>query len=83
MLKLIALVLALATAAAGCGPRAGTLEAANDGARRHEHDVHPVLGNGTLVPVRSGSKPNLPWPQFDVSSYTATVDYETPARASR
>ena len=32
-----------------------------------------------MVPVRSAPNPTLPWPRFDVSSYTVNIDYAVPA----
>ena len=36
-------------------------------------------GTGRWFQFGQAPSPTLPWPQFDVSSYTATINYETPA----
>ena len=36
-------------------------------------------GSGRWFQFGQAPSPTLPWPQFDVSSYTATINYETPA----
>ena len=69
-----AAVAALATSVA-CGPRAGTLEAANDALGAAQITSIQFSGNGRWYQFGQAPGPTLPWPQFDVSSYTATVDY--------
>ena len=82
MRRLIIPVVVLATAAASvaCGPRAGTLEAANDALGATQMTSIQFSGTGRWYQFGQAPNPTLPWPQFDVSSYTATVDY---ARSSR
>jgi glyoxylase-like metal-dependent hydrolase (beta-lactamase superfamily II) len=79
MIKLIALVLALVTASAGCGPRAGTLEAANTALAATDTMSIQFSGTGRWYQFGQAPNPTLPWPQFDVTSYTAAVDYAAPA----
>jgi len=31
-----------------------------------------------MVPVRAGAKRHAAWPQFDVTAYTAAINYQTP-----
>jgi glyoxylase-like metal-dependent hydrolase (beta-lactamase superfamily II) len=79
MPRLIALALVLATASAACGPRAGTLEAANTALSAPETMSIQFSGTGRWYQFGQAPNPTLPWPQFDVSNYTATVDYGAPA----
>ena len=81
MRRLMIPVVAFATAAASvaCGPRAGTLEAANDALGAAQMTSIQFSGTGRWYQFGQAPNPTLPWPQFDVSSYTATVDYAAPA----
>jgi glyoxylase-like metal-dependent hydrolase (beta-lactamase superfamily II) len=81
MRRLIIPVVAFVTAAASaaCGPRAGTLEAANDALGAVQMTSIQFTGTGRWYQFGQAPNPTLPWPQFDVSSYTATVDYSAPA----
>jgi glyoxylase-like metal-dependent hydrolase (beta-lactamase superfamily II) len=81
MRRLMIPVVAFATVAASvaCGPRAGTLEAANDALGAAQMTSIQFAGTGRWYQFGQAPNPTLPWPQFDVSSYTATVDYAVPA----
>lgn len=73
---------ALATAAslAACGGQeTGSLEAANDTLGAAEVSSIEFSGNGRWYQFGQSPSPELPWPQFDVSTYTATIDYGAPA----
>jgi glyoxylase-like metal-dependent hydrolase (beta-lactamase superfamily II) len=74
-------VVGIATVAASvaCGPRAGTLEAANAALGTAQINSIQFSGTGRWYQFGQAPNPTLPWPQFDVSSYTATVDYAAPA----
>jgi glyoxylase-like metal-dependent hydrolase (beta-lactamase superfamily II) len=77
---LITLVgIAIVAASAACGPRAGTLEAANAALGTAQINSIQFSGTGRWYQFGQAPNPTLPWPQFDVSSYTATVDYAAPA----
>jgi len=67
------------TAAAGCGPRAGSLEGA--AAALGAADIRSVEYSGTGRWFQFGQAPNptLPWPPFDLSRFTAAVDYQQPS----
>lgn len=80
MRKLMILVLAVATAmvSAACSRPAGTLEAATTALGATELRSIEYSGTGTWFQFGQSPSPTLPWPQFDVSSFTATVDYQTP-----
>src|SRR5262245_62867143 len=77
MIPLVALATAIASVA--CGPRAGTVEAANDALGAAQMTSIQFSGTGRWYQFGQAPNPTLPWPQFDVSSYTATVDYSVPA----
>jgi glyoxylase-like metal-dependent hydrolase (beta-lactamase superfamily II) len=62
----------------GCGPRAGTLEGASQTLRAGETSSIEFSGSGRWYQFGQAPSPELAWPQFDVSSYTATVNYATP-----
>lgn len=57
----------------------GLLAGGGHRARRRQHEIHRILRFRTLVPVWPGANPNLPWPQFDVSSYAASINYDGPS----
>jgi glyoxylase-like metal-dependent hydrolase (beta-lactamase superfamily II) len=71
--------IAIVAASAACGPRAGTLEAANAALGTAQINSIQFSGTGRWYQFGQAPNPTLPWPQFDVSSYTATVDYAAPA----
>jgi glyoxylase-like metal-dependent hydrolase (beta-lactamase superfamily II) len=71
--------MAIAGASAACGPRAGTLEATNEALGAAQITSIQFSGTGRWYQFGQAPNPTLPWPQFDVSTYTATVDYATPA----
>ena len=74
-----ALSVAVAICVAGCGPKAGTL----DGAAGHlgVAALRSIEYSGTGRWFQFGQAPNptLPWPAFEVSRFTAAVDYQQPA----
>jgi glyoxylase-like metal-dependent hydrolase (beta-lactamase superfamily II) len=71
--------LAVALLAAACGPQAGSLQAANDALGAAQVNSIEFSGTGRWYQFGQAPAPGLPWPQFDVSSYTATINYATPA----
>ncbi|MBF8301029.1 MAG: beta-lactamase domain protein, partial [Acidobacteria bacterium] len=78
-LTLLVLAVATATASATCsGPAAGTLEAATAALGAAELQSIEYSGTGRWFQFGQAPGPTLPWPQFDVSAFTATVDYQTP-----
>ena len=79
MPRLTVLVVITTMASAACGPRAGTLEAANTALSATETMSIQFSGTGRWYQFGQAPNPTLAWPQFDVSSYTATVDYAAPA----
>ncbi len=82
MRKLTGLAAALATAltAAACSSEpAGTLQSAAEALGAAELQSIEYSGSGTWYQFGQAPSPTLPWPQFDVESYTATVNYAVPA----
>ncbi len=73
------LVVAIAVASIACGPQAGSLQAANETLGTAQVNSIELSGTGRWYQFGQAPAPNLPWPQFDVSNYTATINYATPA----
>jgi glyoxylase-like metal-dependent hydrolase (beta-lactamase superfamily II) len=82
MQRFTTMVLALAAAATftACNRQeAGTLAAATETLGAANLKSIEFSGKGRWFQFGQAPSPALPWPPFDVSSYTATIDYETPA----
>ncbi len=81
MRKLMIATIAIATSAAavGCARQPGTLEAAREALGADELRSIEFSGSGRWFQFGQSPSPTLPWPQFDVSSYTTTINYEMPA----
>ena len=73
------LVVAIAVASSACGPQAGSLQAANNTLDIAQVNAIEFSGTGRWYQFGQAPAPNLPWPAFDVSSYTATINYAAPA----
>ncbi len=78
-LKTLAIAIATLAASAACSQPAGTLEAAREALGATELRSIAFSGTGRWFQFGQAPSPILPWPQFDVSAYTATVNYDTPA----
>ncbi len=78
-LTIPAIAVAAAIVSAACGPKAGTLEAAGQALGTAQVNSIEFSGTGKWYQFGQAPNPTLPWPQFDVSSYTATINYQTPA----
>jgi hypothetical protein len=74
-----AIAIGCAAALAACGPRAGTLDAANETLGSAQINSIEFSGSGRWYQFGQAPNPTLPWPQFDVSRYTAVINYTTPA----
>ena len=77
MHRVVIMMFASAIAAA-CGPRAGTLEGADAALRAAEMNSIEFSGSGRWFQFGQAPNAQLPWPQFDVSSYKATINYAKP-----
>ncbi len=75
----LTLAFAVALASSACGPQAGTLEAAAETLGVSGVTSIEFSGTGRWFQFGQAPAPALPWPQFDVSRYAATVDYDTPS----
>ena len=78
-LMIPSLVVAIAVASSACGPQAGSLQAANNTLGIAQVNAIEFSGTGRWYQFGQAPAPNLPWPAFDVSSYTATINYAAPA----
>jgi glyoxylase-like metal-dependent hydrolase (beta-lactamase superfamily II) len=76
---LLSFAFAIAVASAACGPQAGSLQAATDALGATQVNTIEFSGTGRWYQFGQAPAPNTPWPPFDVSSYTATINYATPA----
>jgi len=77
-LTLLTLACVIGVVSAGCSRPAGTREAATEALGAAELRSIEYSGTGRWFQLGQAPGPTLPWPQFDVSSFTATVDYQTP-----
>ena len=76
------LMVALSTAAVsgGCArEEAGTLQAATKALGASEVRSIEYSGTGRWFQFGQAPNPTLPWPPFDVSAFTASVNYDTTA----
>jgi glyoxylase-like metal-dependent hydrolase (beta-lactamase superfamily II) len=76
---ILSLASAIGVASAACGPQAGSLQAANDALGTAQVNSIEFSGSGRWYQFGQAPAPGQPWPQFDVSSYTAAVHYDSPA----
>ena len=83
MRNLTVLILGVAAAVASfpaCSRQEpGTLAAATEALRANELRSIEYSGTGRWYQFGQAPSPALPWPPFDVSSFTASINYETPA----
>ena len=77
-IALAALLTAVATTTA-CGAKAGTLQASADALGAADTRTIEYSGTGKWFQFGQAPNPTLPWPAFDVSTYTASINYDTPA----
>ena len=78
-LTVLALGAAIAVASAACGQPAGTLQAAADALGATNVKSIEYSGSGRWFQFGQAPNPTLPWPQFDVSSFRAAINYDTPS----
>ena len=76
-LSISAIALA-ALVASACGPQPGTLQAASETLGTTQVKSLEISGSGRWFQFGQAPNPTLPWPQFDVSSYKATINYDVP-----
>jgi len=75
----VAFGFAAAAASAACGQQAGTLQAAAKSLKAADMKTIEYSGTGKWYQFGQAPSPTLPWPPFDVSAYTASINYDTPA----
>jgi len=76
----LALTLAIAVSFGSCArEESGTLEAASEALGAADIKSIEFSGTGKWFQFGQAPNPTLPWPAFDVSSFTARINYETPA----
>ena len=73
----VGLVAACTTIA--CGSKAGTLQASADALGAADTKTIEYSGTGKWFQFGQAPNPTLAWPAFDVSAYTASINYEAPA----
>ncbi|OLD21794.1 MAG: MBL fold metallo-hydrolase [Acidobacteria bacterium 13_1_40CM_3_65_5] len=79
-LIVVSLGLSIALSVGACArPEAGTLQAANAALGANELKSIEYSGTGKWFQFGQAPNPTLPWPAFNVSSFTASINYETPA----
>src|SRR5690349_3951412 len=71
--------LAASLAAASCSKPAGTVDAAVAALKTNDVKAVEFSGTGKWFQFGQAPNPSQPWPQFDVSAYTAAINYEAPA----
>ena len=77
-LTALALACAISAATACSRQQAGTLEAATEALGAATLQSIEYSGTGQWFQFGQAPGPTLAWPRFDVSSFTATVNYQTP-----
>lgn len=79
-LTTLTLGLTMIATVAGCARQeAGTLAAATAALNAGEMRSIEFSGTGQWFQFGQAPNPTLPWPPFDVSSFTAQITYDTPA----
>src|SRR5438094_10279023 len=76
---LVVLGLVAAAASAACGQQAGTLQAAANTFKVADIKTIEYSSTGKWYQFGQAPGPTLPWPPFDVSAYTASINYDTPS----
>ena len=81
MRKLSMLAAAIATGAilAGCSDEPGTLAAATQHLRAGEVAAIEFTGSGSTAELGQPFSAGMPWPAFDISNYSMTINYEGPS----
>src|SRR5262247_991253 len=76
----IALGLSIALSAGACATeQPGSLAAATAALGAADVKSIEYAGTGRWFQFGQAPNPTLPWPAFDVSAFTATISYDTPA----
>jgi glyoxylase-like metal-dependent hydrolase (beta-lactamase superfamily II) len=76
----VCLGLSIAVSSSACTRQeAGTLEAAVDALGANELKSIEYSGTGKWFQFGQAPNPTVPWPAFNVTAFTASIDYQTPA----
>ena len=75
----VALGLVAAAASTACAQQAGTLQAAANTLKVADIKTIEYSTTGKWYQFGQAPSPTLPWPPFDVSAYTASINYDTPS----
>src|SRR6266545_1662824 len=79
-LLVLFLGLSIAAAAGACAQQQpGTLQAATAALGANELKSIEYSGTGKWFQFGQAPNPTLPWPAFDVTGFTAAINYEDPA----
>lgn len=78
-LTVLAAGVAIAMVSAACSKPAGTIEAAEETLGAATVKSIEYSGTGKWFQFGQAPNPTLPWPPFDVSSFKAAINYETPS----
>ena len=68
---------------AACGPRAGTLDGAAAALGPASLNSIEFSGSGRWFQFGQAPSPTLPWPQYEVSAYNASINFQTPSARVR
>jgi len=77
--KIPAVGLLAAVMTSACGAAPGTLQASADALGATNTRTIEFSGTGKWFQFGQAPNPTLPWPPFDISAYTASINYDTPA----
>lgn len=75
----VVIVLTIVASAACAGEPAGSLESAAQALRSNDARTLEYAGTGRWFQFGQAPVPGGPWPAFDVSSFTAAINYDTSA----
>jgi glyoxylase-like metal-dependent hydrolase (beta-lactamase superfamily II) len=75
----VAVLVALTGGGVACAPQAGTLDAARAALGADAVQSIEFTAAGRWYQFGQAPSPTLPWPRFDVSNYTASVNYAVPS----
>src|SRR5215510_4927197 len=78
-LSTLASLLVVGALVVACGPKPASLQGASDTLGVAQLNSIEFSGTGKWYQFGQAPNPTLPWPQFDVSAYTQTINYATPA----
>ena len=75
----LAVGVVVASTLTACGSKAGTLQGSADALAAPATKTIEYSGTGKWFQFGQAPNPTLPWPAFDVSAFTASINYDVPA----